>query len=68
MKSQSMDRHHSTLELVQHDETVRAPELVQHDETVRAPERDWDATAFELDASVLAPQVSKGSVHDKKSD
>ena len=55
MKSQSMDRHHSTLE------------LVQHDEAVRAPERDWDATAFELDASALAPEVSKGSVHDKKS-
>ena len=53
-----MDRHHSTLELVEHDETIRAPELVKHDETVRAPERDWDATAFELDASVLAPQVS----------
>ena len=63
-----MDRQHSTLELVEHDETIRAPELVKHDETVRAPERDWDATAFELDASALAPQVSKGSVHDKKSD
>ena len=51
-----MDRHHSTLE------------LVQQDETVRAPERDWDATAFELDASALAPQVIQGSEHDKKPD
>ena len=42
-----MDRHYSTLE------------LVKHDETVRAPERDYDATAIELDASALAPQVSK---------
>ncbi len=41
-----MDRH-STLE------------LVKHDETARAPERDWDATAFELDASALAPQVRR---------
>lgn len=44
-----MDRHYSTLE------------LVKHDETARAPERDWDATAFELDASALAPQVSRTS-------
>ena len=42
-----MDRHYSNLE------------LVKHDETARAPERDYDATAFELDASALAPQVSK---------
>lgn len=34
-------------------------ELVKHDETARAPERDYDATAFELDASALAPQVSR---------
>ena len=53
-----MDHHHSTLELVKHDETIRAPELVKYDETVRAPERDWDTTAFELDASVLAPEAS----------
>ena len=62
-----MDRHHSTLELVKHDETIRAPELVKDDETVRASERDWDATAFELDASALAPQVSKAFTRDKKS-
>lgn len=54
-----MDLQHSTLELVEHDEIVRAPELVKHDETVQAPERDWDATAFELDASALVPEVSK---------
>ena len=42
-----MDRHYSTLE------------LVRYDETARAPERDHDATAFELDASVSAPQVSR---------
>ncbi|KAL9071738.1 MAG: hypothetical protein Q9161_004002 [Pseudevernia consocians] len=42
-----MDRHYSTLE------------LVKHDETTRAPERDYDATAFELDSSALAPEVSK---------
>lgn len=42
-----MDRHFSTLELVKHDETARAPEI------------DHDATAFELDGNVLAPQVSK---------
>ena len=53
------DRRHSMLELLEHDETIRAPELVNHDETTRAPERDWDATAFELDASVLASEVSK---------
>ncbi|KAL9076101.1 MAG: hypothetical protein Q9161_001148 [Pseudevernia consocians] len=40
-----MDRHFSTLE------------LVKHDETASAPERDYDATAFELDATALAPQV-----------
>ena len=55
MKFQSMDHQHSTLE------------LVKHDETVRAPERDWEATAFELDASALAPQVSKAFIHDKQS-
>ena len=42
-----MDRHYSTLE------------LAKHDATARAPERDYDATAFELDVSVLAPEVSK---------
>ena len=41
-----MEQHYSTLE------------LVKHDETARAPERDYDATAFELDASAMAPQVS----------
>ncbi len=42
-----MDRHCSTLE------------LAKHDETARAPERDYDATAFKLDVSALAPEVSK---------
>ena len=40
-----MDRHFSSLE------------LVRYDDTTRAPERDYDATAFEIDASVLAPEV-----------
>ena len=44
-----MGQHHWTLE------------LVKHDETARAPERDHDATAFELDAIALAPQVSMTS-------
>ena len=44
-----IDRPYSTLELVKFDETARVPEL------------DHEATAFELDASVLAPQVSRGS-------
>ncbi|KAM0799383.1 hypothetical protein BDR22DRAFT_910741 [Usnea florida] len=42
---QSMEHHHSTLE------------LVKNDDTARAPERDWDATALELDTGALAPQV-----------
>ena len=42
-----MDRHYSTLE------------LAKHDETTQAPERDYDATAFELDFSAMAPEVSK---------
>ena len=42
-----MDRHYSTLE------------LVEHDRTARTPEHDYDATAFELDTSALTPQVSK---------
>ena len=54
-----MDRHCSTLELAKHDETARAPELVRYDETTRAPERDYDAAAFELDPSTLAPEISK---------
>ena len=33
-------------------------ELLKHDESARAPERDFDSTAFELDASRLAPEVS----------
>lgn len=49
-----MDRHHSTLE------------LVKYGEIARAPERDWDATAFELDASTLAPQASKMFVRDQE--
>ena len=40
-----MERHYSTLE------------LVRYDETARAPERDYDATAFEINASALAPEV-----------
>lgn len=44
-----MDRYYSTLE------------LSKHDETARAPERDWDATAFELDPSAVAPEVCKKS-------
>lgn len=49
-----MDRPHSTLE------------LVKFDETARAPERDWDATAFELDTSASAPQVSTIRVPSKE--
>ena len=49
-----MDRYCSTLE------------LVKHDETARAPERDWNATAFELDASAVAPEVCKTLVRNKK--
>lgn len=52
-----MDRHYSTLELVRDDETGRAPELTKYDAATRAPERDYDATAFEVDASGLAPQA-----------
>lgn len=52
-----MTDRHSTLELVQHDDRPSL-ELFKHDETARAPERDHDATAFELDASCLAPEVS----------
>ena len=44
-----MDQQYSTLE------------LVRYDETARAPERDYDAIAFELDPSGLAPQVSRTS-------
>ena len=33
-------------------------ELTKHDQTARAPERDYDATAFELDPGALPPQVS----------
>ena len=42
-----MVRHYSTLE------------LVRYDDTARAPERDYNATAFELDGAALAPQVNK---------
>lgn len=44
-----MDYHYSTLELARHDEIARAPEF------------DNDATAIELDTSVVAPQVSYGT-------
>ena len=57
-----MNRYHSRLELVEHNATVRAPERGSD----AAPERDWDATAFELDASALAPEVSKKLVRNKK--
>ena len=57
-----MDHHYSTLELVANDTTGRSPELVRYDNTARAPERDYDATAFEIDASALAPQVSRNIV------
>ena len=52
-----MTDHHTTLELVKHDGRSTL-ELVRHDEAAQAPERDYDATAFELDASCLAPEVS----------
>lgn len=52
-----MDQNYSTLEPASNDKTAGAPELVKNDETARAPERDYDATAFELDSSALAPQV-----------
>lgn len=57
MKPQNMDQNYSTLELTEHDKTTTTPELVRHDATARAPERDYDATACELDVSDLAPQV-----------
>ena len=41
------------------DQPPSTLELVRYDETARAPERDYDATAFELDLSASAPQVSK---------
>ncbi len=44
-KSGSMNEQYSNLE------------LVRYDDTARAPERDYEATAFEPDASALAPQV-----------
>ena len=55
----------STLELVQHDGRSTL-ELVRHDETAGAPERDNDATAFELDASCLAPEVSRDHVTETR--
>ena len=55
-----MTDHNSTLDPVQHD-GCPSLELVIHDDTARAPERDHDATAFELDASCLAPEVSGGN-------
>ena len=60
-----MDRQNWTLELAGQDEAAQAPELVKHDESARAPERDYDATAFELDASVLAPQVIKTCIRQE---
>ena len=50
-----MTDHHPTLE---HDGRPTLG-LVRHDETARAPERDYDAAAFELGTSCLAPEVSK---------
>lgn len=46
-----MDRQ-STLELVEHHGRPLA---------ASAPERDYDATAFELDGSCLAPEVQPGT-------
>ena len=54
-----MERDYSNLELAEHDQTTKFPELVKYDESARAPECDHDATAFELDSSALAPQVSE---------
>ncbi len=54
-----MDKNYSTLELTEHDKTARAPELVRHGDSTGAPERDYDTTAFEHDASALAPQVGE---------
>ena len=54
-----MNGNHSTLELAAHDKSLEAPEPVKHDTTAKAPERDYDATACELDASALAPEVSR---------
>lgn len=53
-----MTDHYSTLELVEHDGCPTL-QLVRHDENANAPERDHDATAFELDASCLAPEASR---------
>lgn len=53
-----MTDYYSTLELVEHDGCPTL-QLVRHDETANAPERDHDATAFELDASCLAPEASR---------
>ncbi len=36
-------------------------ELAKHDETATAPECDNDATAFEVDASRVGPEV--GNIH-----
>ena len=58
-----MTDRHSTLELVEHDGRSTL-ELVRHDETAKAPERDHDATAFELDASCLAPEASRNHTED----
>ena len=48
---------HPTLELIENDDRSTL-ELSRHDDIARAPERDYDATAFELDASCLAPEVN----------
>ena len=59
-----MTDHHPTLELIQHDGRPTL-ELVNHDETARAPERDYRATALEVDASCLAPEVSESNKHQE---
>lgn len=45
-----MSDHYSTLE------------LVKHDDTAKAPEPDHDVTAFELDSTLFAPEVTSASV------
>ena len=42
-------------------------ELVRYDDTARAPERDYEATAFEPDASALAPQACSNELRGKRS-
>ena len=43
-------------------------ELVEHDQTATAPERDYAATAFELNGRCLGPKVCNYMLVDCKSD